>query len=183
MIEKWVSEFCPSQMAFHVETLDEMINRNRHYFKKGNGEFLGAWVIMGVFDTEDEAFDHCRKMDKELDRDKKVLPHNELKIETTERRTPMPKVVCLMKCDRTSDVEIWKWNEQTKKNEPKVGKEIHLTPIHTGEFFDATPYGELKIGILNEEASKQFQVGKYYYMTFEEKVEEPREQTPPANPL
>lgn len=51
------------------------------------------------------------------------------------------------------------------------GNEVTLHPVTCGSpenesFFRWTPYGEIKIGTINEEASKQFEVGKEYYVDF-----------------
>lgn len=34
------------------------------------------------------------------------------------------------------------------------------------QFFKYTPYGEIKIGTINEEVSKQLEIGKDYYVDF-----------------
>lgn len=48
---------------------------------------------------------------------------------------------------------------------------IHLSPVTSGseeneKFFKYTPFGEIKLGVVNEEASKQFVSGKEYYVDF-----------------
>lgn len=56
-----------------------------------------------------------------------------------------------------------------KKTECEYGFELEFTPVTTGSkenesFFKYTPYGNLKFGTINEEAAKQFEVGKEYYI-------------------
>jgi len=70
------------------------------------------------------------------------------------------KVICKVLCLRKGEVfQTW---------DKKKGAEIEMCPVTYGEFFQATPSGLIKLGILNEEASKQFEVGKEYFVTFEE---------------
>lgn len=64
-------------------------------------------------------------------------------------------VRCKFKCD--------------SKTETTSGFEIKMTPVTCGskeneEFFKYTPYGELKIGTINVEASKVFTPGKEYFI-------------------
>jgi len=35
-------------------------------------------------------------------------------------------------------------------------------------FWDASPFGTIMMGCVNEEAAKQFTIGKYYYVDFSE---------------
>ena len=51
------------------------------------------------------------------------------------------------------------------------GGEIKLVPVIEGskenkEFFHYTPFGEIRIGTINPEAIKEFEVGKEYYVDF-----------------
>ena len=63
-----------------------------------------------------------------------------------------------------------------KKIQTENGTEVVMKPV-TGdspenkEFFKWTPFGELNMGTVNENVSKQFEVGKEYYLTFEETEE------------
>ncbi|MBR9900420.1 MAG: hypothetical protein GYB19_10220 [Rhodospirillales bacterium] len=64
-------------------------------------------------------------------------------------------VRCKFKCDT--------------KIETEHGYEVGFCPVTSGSaenesFFKWTPYGELKFGTLNKEASDQFEVGKEYYL-------------------
>jgi hypothetical protein len=48
---------------------------------------------------------------------------------------------------------------------------VVMTPVSDNspenkKFFEATPSGELKIGLLNAEAAKLFELGKSYYVDF-----------------
>ena len=50
---------------------------------------------------------------------------------------------------------------------------IYLTPVVDGSeenkmFFSYTPWGEIRIGTVNQEAIKEFKVGKEYYVDFTE---------------
>mgnify|MGYP001609184673 CR=1 FL=1 len=50
-------------------------------------------------------------------------------------------------------------------------KTITLSPVSQGSpenkaFYEATPSGEMKIGTLNEEAGKQFELGDEFYIDF-----------------
>ena len=49
--------------------------------------------------------------------------------------------------------------------------DIQLSPVTSGSeenkrFFDATPGGQITLPCLNVEASKQFEIGKEYYVDF-----------------
>lgn len=51
--------------------------------------------------------------------------------------------------------------------------EVVLYPVTGGsdenaKYYKYTPGGECKLSILNEAAAKQFEVGKEYYVTFEQ---------------
>lgn len=51
------------------------------------------------------------------------------------------------------------------------GFSIKLSPVMTGsdenkEFFKYTPWGSIEIGVVNESAATQFEVGKEYYVDF-----------------
>jgi hypothetical protein len=57
---------------------------------------------------------------------------------------------------------------QCQSNEDGI---ITLTPVCTGSeenesFYQYTPSGSIELGIVNENASKQFEVGKEYYVDF-----------------
>ena len=48
---------------------------------------------------------------------------------------------------------------------------IKLSPVTAGSeenktFFSATPVGRIELGVLNQEAGKQFELGKEYYVDF-----------------
>lgn len=48
---------------------------------------------------------------------------------------------------------------------------ISLTPVSSGSaennaFYAATPSGEIKLDTLNDDAGKQFELGKAYYIDF-----------------
>lgn len=50
-------------------------------------------------------------------------------------------------------------------------KTISMQPVYTGSdenkaFFAYTPAGSISLGVVNEEACKQFEVGKEYYVDF-----------------
>lgn len=58
-----------------------------------------------------------------------------------------------------------------QKQQASEGYEIHLEAVTGGSeenesFFDYTPAGQINIGIVNEAASKVFEVGKEYYVDF-----------------
>lgn len=51
------------------------------------------------------------------------------------------------------------------------GENVSLEVVTSGSgendsFFKWTPYGQLKMGTVNENAAKQFEVGKEYYLDF-----------------
>ncbi len=53
----------------------------------------------------------------------------------------------------------------------EVGTVIELYPVMNGsdenkEFYKYTPSGKLELGTVNEEAAKQFEIGKEYYVDF-----------------
>lgn len=55
----------------------------------------------------------------------------------------------------------------------EIGTTVHMSPVVSGsdenkKFFLWTPFGRVEIGTLNEEASRQFEVGKCYYLDFTE---------------
>ena len=57
------------------------------------------------------------------------------------------------------------------------GSRIKLYPVIGGSkendsFFKWTPYGEIVIGTVNPDATRQFEVGKEYYVSFSESKEE-----------
>lgn len=48
---------------------------------------------------------------------------------------------------------------------------IKLSPVYGNsdenkKFFEATPAGNIELGTVNEEAAKQFELGKAYYVDF-----------------
>ncbi|GEM_PF-670911 len=56
-----------------------------------------------------------------------------------------------------------------KQENPDGSASIVLNPVTCGnpeneKFFHYTPWGELKMGTINPEAAKQFEVGKEYYI-------------------
>lgn len=53
----------------------------------------------------------------------------------------------------------------------EAAKTIALLPVYSGSeenksFFSYTPGGSITLAIVNEEAAKQFEVGKEYYVDF-----------------
>lgn len=59
----------------------------------------------------------------------------------------------------------------TEKKIKEVGEEVVLQPVTSGSnenesFYKHTPYGAIALGILNADASKEFEVGKEYYVDF-----------------
>lgn len=53
-------------------------------------------------------------------------------------------------------------------------KTVRLSPVYdsnpeseNGKYWQATPSGSIELGTINEDAAKQFEVGKDYYITFE----------------
>lgn len=59
----------------------------------------------------------------------------------------------------------------TEKVITEQGDKITLQPVIGGsheneQFFKWTPYGKIEMGTINPEASKQFEVGKEYYIDF-----------------
>lgn len=53
----------------------------------------------------------------------------------------------------------------------KVVETVKLQVVYDGspenkKFFEASPSGSIDLGILNPEASKQFEIGKEYYVDF-----------------
>lgn len=66
-------------------------------------------------------------------------------------------VVAMMKCDSKSDSQAG---------------DVRLSCVadvdgEYADFFEATPYGECQLGILNEKALEQFEPGAAYRVTFE----------------
>jgi hypothetical protein len=52
-----------------------------------------------------------------------------------------------------------------------LGSVVELTPVINGsdenkEFYKWTPSGRIELGTINEEAAKQFEIGKEYYVDF-----------------
>lgn len=57
----------------------------------------------------------------------------------------------------------------TSKIQHEAGYEIHMAPVTGGsteneKFFKWTPSGGLNFGTINEDAAKQFEPGKEYYI-------------------
>ena len=57
------------------------------------------------------------------------------------------------------------------KTETESGWELNLQPVignseENKKFYKYTPYGEFKMGTINDEAAKYFIVGKEYYIDF-----------------
>lgn len=55
--------------------------------------------------------------------------------------------------------------------EGQTGVEIHLEPVCSGSeenerFFSYTPWGRIVMGTVNEEAAKEFEADKEYYVDF-----------------
>jgi len=54
---------------------------------------------------------------------------------------------------------------------PENSGSIKLQPVYYGskeneEFFNATPYGEISLNIVNKPAAEYFEIGKEYYVDF-----------------
>ena len=67
---------------------------------------------------------------------------------------------------------IAKFKVLDKISKEDNGEEIRMSPVIGGSpendsFFKWTPYGEINIGLVNPDASKQFEVGQEYYVKFE----------------
>jgi len=57
----------------------------------------------------------------------------------------------------------------TQKVENTNGFQVTLEPVTSGSsenesFFKWTPWGKLEFGTINDEAAKQFEIGKEYYI-------------------
>lgn len=57
------------------------------------------------------------------------------------------------------------------KGEPVEKRTLNFTPVSSGSpentpFWDATPSGSLQLGVVNQEAWKEFELGKEYYLDF-----------------
>lgn len=57
----------------------------------------------------------------------------------------------------------------TQKTETTGGFRVTLEPVTCGsqeneQFFKWTPWGKMEFGTINEEAAKQFEVGKEYFI-------------------
>ena len=57
------------------------------------------------------------------------------------------------------------------KTENASGYEVNLSAVYAGteendKYFNATPYGQITMGILNESAAAQFVPNQYYYVDF-----------------
>jgi hypothetical protein len=57
----------------------------------------------------------------------------------------------------------------TQKTETTGGFQVTLEPVTCGsqeneQFFKWTPWGKMEFGTINEEAAKQFEVGKEYFI-------------------
>lgn len=74
---------------------------------------------------------------------------------TTRAKFTVSSITNTLHWDRT------KGNLATVKLVPVAG-----TSPENQQFFDATPCGEINIGVLNPEAAKQFELGKSYYVDF-----------------
>lgn len=63
---------------------------------------------------------------------------------------------------------------RSKHWDPSKGREVHtikLSPVSTGSdenktFYAATPGGSIDLQTINEEAGKQFELGREYYIDF-----------------
>jgi len=59
--------------------------------------------------------------------------------------------------------------ESKTENKNNNGYDLVLVPVSCGSeenknFFNYTPYGELRFGTVNKEAAKQIEIGKEYYI-------------------
>lgn len=59
----------------------------------------------------------------------------------------------------------------TAVTQTESGNTVQLNPVTTGseenkKFFRYTPAGRIELSIMNDEAAKQFEVGKEYYIDF-----------------
>lgn len=74
---------------------------------------------------------------------------------------------------------IWRFNNKNKTVmvrakfyvTGKTETNVELSPVTSGSeenalFFQYTPYGELKMGILNDKALSQFNIGDEFYVDF-----------------
>jgi hypothetical protein len=48
------------------------------------------------------------------------------------------------------------------------GHELEYRPVTSGDFFKFTPYGEIKLGIVNDAVVAGLEPGKEYYIDFTE---------------
>lgn len=59
----------------------------------------------------------------------------------------------------------------TRTSKSEYGEEVELSAVTTGSdenksFFKFTPNGQIRMSVLNAEASSQFEVGKEFYVDF-----------------
>lgn len=59
--------------------------------------------------------------------------------------------------------------------EREFGKSVTLQPVYSsdpnsenGQFYKATPGGKIELSTVNDEAAKQFEIGKEFYVDFTE---------------
>jgi hypothetical protein len=65
-------------------------------------------------------------------------------------------------------------NQETGQYDPCELHSIEMSPVfgngdpnhENTKFWEASPSGHLKLGCVNEEAAKQFELGKEYYIDF-----------------
>lgn len=65
-------------------------------------------------------------------------------------------------------------NSETGQYEPAMQKSIEMSPVYGNgdpnhentKFWEASPSGSLKLGVINQAAAEQFEVGKEYYLDF-----------------
>jgi hypothetical protein len=66
------------------------------------------------------------------------------------------------------------------------GKTVTLNPVIDGseenkQFFEATPSGEIRMGVMNQAALDEFEAGAEYYVDFTKAEAVPADATPPAS--
>ena len=72
----------------------------------------------------------------------------------------MSKTICKFHCDRVEHLA------------DTGSAQIHLHAVYEGSpendaFFEATPGGDISLGVVNPEGAKVFEAGQDYYVTFE----------------
>jgi hypothetical protein len=59
---------------------------------------------------------------------------------------------------------VYEKTETETKQDGNTGYRVKLTPVQSEQFGKYTPIGTMEMLILNDEASKQLEVGKEYYI-------------------